>query len=111
MVYFDWLPVAEALPVHPAARPTMHNVSTRANTIITFAITVLGVLAGARCPLGSRCAGSFFRILPSFVRAHRLRSVAAAAAAAAAAGLAPLASRLTPARSPQQGSMRCPCIS
>ena len=25
----------------------MHNVSTRANTIITFAITVLGVLAGS----------------------------------------------------------------
>lgn len=24
----------------------MHNMSTRANTIITFAITVLGVLAG-----------------------------------------------------------------
>ena len=24
----------------------MHNVSTRANTIVTFAITVLGVLAG-----------------------------------------------------------------
>ena len=26
----------------------MHNVSTRANTIITFAITVLGVLAGEK---------------------------------------------------------------
>jgi hypothetical protein len=30
----------------------MHNVSTRANTIVTFAITVLGVFAGdvAICP-------------------------------------------------------------
>ena len=30
-----------------AKGPSMHNVSTRANTIITFAITVLGVLAGS----------------------------------------------------------------
>jgi hypothetical protein len=39
----------------------MHNVSTRANTIITFAITVLGVLAGTRLP----CAPVLLTLAPA----------------------------------------------
>lgn len=53
----------------------MHNVSTRANTIITFAITVLGVLAGA---CGRHMRAARFALVCIRPRPHRsLRSAAA----------------------------------